>query len=259
MTQQEFANIAKRLDEKTQKEIDKEIELRMNILKEGELSEEELNKMEECLYKSLIIQEYLDGEYELLDEEKEFLLEEMQELYDEYGVLLTKAKLEEKLSRKKRMALELLRIREQLMNRKEMLHRVKSEINKNRDNKEKLDKSTDKKTMKDLAITSKLGFDTDIKNLFKGSKETKNKETIKANENKTQEIKNEDKVNEKPILKDNTQKSNGKDRNYGGQKAKEKIVGIDNSIQNVMEIVLINDGKIEENHLENGFEKEKRI
>lgn len=190
MTQQEFINIAKRLDKKKQELIDKEVEERLKILKEGELTNEEMIQMEECLYKSLVLQEYLDSEFELLEDEKTLLLEEMESLYNEYGDLLLKAKIEEKLSRKKRMALQLLTIRQQLFQRKELLNRVKDEIKDNRNNKDKLDKSTNKKKMKDISKESKekgkWGFDRDS-GVSGGGKAAENKEKNKQTEKIKQE------------------------------------------------------------------------
>ena len=77
MTYNEIINIANRLDKKDKARIDKAVEERLEILKLGDLNDEELDRMEECLYMSLVIQEYLDGEYELIEEERLLLLEEM--------------------------------------------------------------------------------------------------------------------------------------------------------------------------------------
>ena len=159
MTYNEVVNIAKRLDDETKKKIDKEVEEKLEILKEGELTQEEMEKMEECLYMSLVIQEYLDSEYELLEEEKTLLLEEMEELYNEYGELLTKAKLEEKVSKKKRMALELMRIREQLFERKDRMKLVDKDIKNNRENSDKLKGLSGDDNMKNIAKENK-----DLKN-----------------------------------------------------------------------------------------------
>lgn len=151
MTYNEVINIAKRLDKQTQKEIDKAIEERLEILRQGELDEEELTKMEECLYISLVIQEYLDGEFELLKDEKELLLLEMEEMYNEYGELLTRAKLEEKISKKKRMALELMKIRESLFEKKGIIKEVKEQMKDNRENHDKLQELSSDKSMKEIA------------------------------------------------------------------------------------------------------------
>ena len=151
MTYNEVINIARRLDKETQAKIDKEVEERLEILREGDLNQEDMEKMEDCLYMSLVIQEYLDGEYELLEEEKMLLLAEMEELYNEYGELLTKAKLEEKVSKKKRMALELMRIREQLFDRKDRMRDVNKDIRTNRENNEKLENLSSKDNMEKIA------------------------------------------------------------------------------------------------------------
>lgn len=151
MTYNEVINIARRLDKETQAKIDKEVEERLEILREGDLNQEDMEKMEDCLYMSLVIQEYLDGEYELLEEEKMLLLAEMEELYNEYGELLTKAKLEEKVSKKKRMALELMRIREQLFERKDRMRDVNKDIRTNRENNEKLENLSSKDNMEKIA------------------------------------------------------------------------------------------------------------
>lgn len=155
MTYNEIVNIAKRLDKDVKLKIDKEVEERLEILKEGDLDQEDMEKMEECLYMSLVLQEYLDGEYELLDEERNMLLAEMEEMYNEYGDLLTKAKLEEKLSKKKRMALELMRIREQLFSRKDLMKDVNKHMKDNRNNKDELKGLSDKDKMKELAKDNK--------------------------------------------------------------------------------------------------------
>ena len=135
VTYDEIKNIAKKLDEDVKRQIDCAVEERLEILKEGDLSEDELERMEECLYISLVLQEYLDGEYELLEEEKQLLLDEMEEMFNEYGELLTKAKLEEKVSKKKRMALELMRIREELFKNKQLAKSINDKLIKTKDNK----------------------------------------------------------------------------------------------------------------------------
>ena len=89
MTYEEISIIAKRLDKNTKRQIDLDVEERMEILKQGNLTEKELDRMEENLYMSLVLQEYLSGEYELLEEEKDLLLAEMEELYNEYIDLLS--------------------------------------------------------------------------------------------------------------------------------------------------------------------------
>ena len=157
MTYNEIINIAKRLDDETKERIDQEVAERLEILKLGDLNEEQMESMEECLYMSLVIQEYLDGEYELIDEERAFLLEEMAELYGEYNDLLLKAKLEEKVSKKKRLALELMRIREKLFKYKDRMHDVKEDMKTNRQNKKDLDDLTNKKKMKEVAKDNKKG------------------------------------------------------------------------------------------------------
>ena len=155
MTYNEIINIASRLDKETKKKIDKEVEERLEILKLGELDQEDIERMEECLYMSLVIQEYLDGEYELIEEERQFLLSEMEELYGDYNDLLLKAKLEEKVGKKKRMALELMKIREQLFNYKDRMKGVKENLKENRNNKEKLEELSSKDTMKEVAKENK--------------------------------------------------------------------------------------------------------
>jgi len=151
MTHEEITNIAKRMSKDVQKRIDKEVEERLEILREGDLSEEDMERMEDCLYMSLVLQEFLDGEYEMLEEERILLLEDMEELFNEYNELLISAKLEEKLSKKKRMALELMRIREQLFQHKDRMKMVNEQIKGNRDNKGKLEELSDKKSMKEVA------------------------------------------------------------------------------------------------------------
>ena len=77
MTYNEIIQIAKRLDKEVKERIDEAVEERMEILAAGDLTKDELEKMEECLYTSLVIQEYLNSEAELLEEEKNLLLAEM--------------------------------------------------------------------------------------------------------------------------------------------------------------------------------------
>lgn len=155
MTYNDIINIAKKLDKETQKRIDADVEDRVEILKEGDLSKEDMEKMEECLYMSLVLQEYLSGEYELLEEEKALLLAEMEELFNEYGELLSKAKLEEKLSKKKRMALYLMKIREELFEKKEKVKDVDERMKNNQENQDKLKDDASKENMKKIAEDNK--------------------------------------------------------------------------------------------------------
>ena len=165
MTYNDIVSIAKRLDKETKERIDEGVEERMEILSKGKLTREELMKMEECLYMSLVIQEYLNSEAELLEEERDLLLLEMEEMYNEYGELLSRAKLEEKLSRKKRMALELKRIREELFNRKNRVKRVKNQLQENQDSQETLKKVSSVENMEEIVKSKK-----DLSNPDKGLK-----------------------------------------------------------------------------------------
>lgn len=158
MTYDEIAIIAKRLDKNTKKQIDLDVEERMEILRQGNLTEKELEKMEDNLYMSLVLQEYLSGEYELLEEEKALLLAEMEELYNEYMDLLTKAKLEKKLNKKKMMALELMKIREQLLKHKKTIARVKADLKATKKEIKNLEEKSSKEKMKKVA----MGMDDDL-------------------------------------------------------------------------------------------------
>ena len=99
MTREEIFNIASKMDEETRLLIDKEVAERLEILKEGDLSERELEEMEEYLYASLVLQEFLNGEYELLEEDRQALFDEMEEMYNKYSDLLVRAKIEEKVGK----------------------------------------------------------------------------------------------------------------------------------------------------------------
>lgn len=151
MTKKEIANIASKMDESTKLLIDKEVAERLEILKEGDLSEDELSEMEECLYASLILEEFLNGEYELLEEERQALFDEMEEMYNRYSDLLVRARIEEKVGKKKRMTLELMKIRERLMERKQDYKNIKKQMKNNREQYKKLEDLTKKSTIQDLA------------------------------------------------------------------------------------------------------------
>ncbi len=155
MTKREIANIASRMDEETKLLIEKEVAERLEILKEGDLSEDELSEMEECLYASLILEEFLNGEYELLEEERQALFDEMEEMYNRYSDLLVRARIEEKVGKKKRMTLELMKIRERLMERKQDYKNIKKRMKDNRENHKKLTDLTNKDSIKGLANKSK--------------------------------------------------------------------------------------------------------
>lgn len=155
MTLEEVKEIASKLDAEMRKKITEEVNERLEILKEADLEDEELEQIEECLYVSLVVQEYLTGAYEVLEEERDFLLEEMKEMFNEYGELLTKAKLEEKLSKKKRMALELMRIRQELLRSREIVSDMKVRMNKNKDDRQKLSVLSSKDTMQQIVKESK--------------------------------------------------------------------------------------------------------
>ena len=155
MTKREIANIASRMDEETKLLIEKEVAERLEILKEGDLSEDELSEMEECLYASLVLEEFLNGEYELLEEERQALFDEMEEMYNRYSDLLVRARIEEKVGKKKRMTLELMKIRERLMERKQDYKNIKKRMKDNRENHKKLTDLTSKDSIKELANKSK--------------------------------------------------------------------------------------------------------
>lgn len=164
MTYEEISIIAKRLDKNTKRQIDLDVEERMEILKQGNLTEKELDRMEENLYMSLVLQEYLSGEYELLEEEKDLLLAEMEELYNEYIDLLSKAKLEKKLNKKKMMTLELMKIREQLLRHKKTIARVKADLKTTKKDIKNLEEKSSKKKMKEISLLG-LGDDFGIQDV----------------------------------------------------------------------------------------------
>lgn len=158
MTKREIANIASKMDESTKLLIDKEVAERLEILKEGDVSEDELSEMEECLYASLVLQELLNGEYELLEEERQALFDEMEEMYNRYSDLLVRARIEEKIGKKKRMTLQLMKIREDLMLRKQEYKDVKQKMKDNREEHKKLNDLTKKSALKELARKDKDAY-----------------------------------------------------------------------------------------------------
>ncbi len=241
MTYDEVLNIASRLSKETKKRIDKDVDERMEILRQGDLSEEDMAKMEECLYMSLVIQEYLDSEFELLEEEKALLLDEMEELYNEYGELLTRAKLEEKLSKKKRMALELMRIREQLYGRKDLLKNVNENLKNNVKSKEKLSDLSSKKTMKEVAKDSKK--DTPKLKVGRG---VMDKDTIKP-EKEMAKMKEKNNIQESEIKKEQPEvKKKEPERNQ--QKVKNttstKVQKVNDDLISAMEETKVHEGKL---------------
>ena len=151
MTRDELFNIARRMDEETREMIDQEVEEKLEILKQGDLTQEELEQMEEYLYASLVLQEFLNGEYELLEEERQELFDEMEEMYNKYADLLVRARLEENVSKKKRMTLELMKIREQLMDRKGQYKDIKQRMKENRDKHNKLKELNKNEKMKEYS------------------------------------------------------------------------------------------------------------
>jgi hypothetical protein len=155
VTREEIFNIASKMDEETRLLIDKEVAERLEILKEGDLSESELEEMEEYLYASLVLQEFLNGEYELLEEDRQALFDEMEEMYNKYSDLLVRAKIEEKVGKKKRMTLELMKIRERLMENKNEYRNIKNKMKANREDHKKLNDLTKKSVLKDLAKQTK--------------------------------------------------------------------------------------------------------
>lgn len=155
MTYEEIKKIAKKLDKDDKAKIDKAVEARLKILKEGELTQEELDQMEECLYSSLVLEQYLDGEYDLLAEERAEIFSLMEDMYNEYGELLSRAKLEEKLSKKKRMALELMQIREQLFKCRDKANDVKQRMEENTTNNKALKELSSIDSMQKLAQENK--------------------------------------------------------------------------------------------------------
>ena len=155
MTKGEVLNIANRLDDQSKLLIEKEVEERLEILREGDLSEEELEEMELYLFASLVFQEYLDGEYELLEDERQALFDEMEEMYNKYSDLLVRARIEEKVGKKKRMTLELMRIRERLLQSKQDYKDLKQMMKDNRNKKDELKKLTKKEKMKDYSKSAR--------------------------------------------------------------------------------------------------------
>ena len=151
MTHSEIVNIAKLLDKETKDKIDAAVDQRMELLVQGDLTQEELIKMEECMYTALVLQEYLNGELEILAEERVLLLSEMEDMYDEYGQLLSKAKLEKKLSQKRMMALQLRQLRESLLNKKGTVKNLKKQEQEQKKNIKELEKLSGEKNLSKIA------------------------------------------------------------------------------------------------------------
>ena len=155
MTYQEIYEIAKKLDKKTQDRIDKEVGERLKILEEGELTDEQMEEMEDCMYVAFVLQEYLNSEYEILDEERLQILAEMEDLYNEYVDMLARARIEEKVSKKKRMALQLMQIREQLFGHKDHMQEIKVQMKNIQSKSKTLDNLTSKESIKNVAKENK--------------------------------------------------------------------------------------------------------
>lgn len=253
MTKGEVLNIANRLDDQSKLLIEKEVEERLEILREGDLSEEELEEMELYLFASLVFQEYLDGEYELLEDERQALFDEMEEMYNKYSDLLVRARIEEKVGKKKKMTLELMRIRERLLQSKQDYKDLKQMMKDNRNKKDELKKATKKEKMKDY---SKIAKKDDARGggLLEGlpakqvaAQEKKLHETdrrLKRAEAQLAAVKKHDKDEGQSLYTtiDRTKGSNKAERDAGGHKpspnnhrtSNELIDAVDNVVDNVI-------------------------
>ena len=118
MTVTEIKNLTKYLTDEEVEDIKKEIKSKENILKSGNLDEEELGQVLNTLFAILVIEKTLEQQVEDIENIRSELEQELLEAYQMYDSYIEKSKADEKKKKKRRWLFDLLGISENIRNRK---------------------------------------------------------------------------------------------------------------------------------------------
>lgn len=119
MTINEIKNLTNYLSEEEVKEIKKEIKSKEDILKSGDIDEEELIQVLNTLFAILVIEKTLDSEIEDIENIKDELEEELLEAYQEYDDYMSRYKKDKKKKKKKNWLLHFLFLSDDIKNKKQ--------------------------------------------------------------------------------------------------------------------------------------------
>ena len=117
MTITEIKNLTKFLSEEEVEKIKQEIKNKEDVLKSGNLDEEELIQVLNTLFAILVIEKTLESEIEGVEEIREELEEELLEAYNTYDAYMVRYKKEDK-KKKKRWLLDFLFLSENISSKK---------------------------------------------------------------------------------------------------------------------------------------------
>lgn len=118
MTVTEIKNLTKYLTDEEVEDIKKEIKSKENILKSGNLDEEELGQVLNTLFAILVIEKTLEQQVEDIENIRSELEQELLEAYQMYDSYMEKSKADEKKKKKRRWLFDLLGISENIRERK---------------------------------------------------------------------------------------------------------------------------------------------
>lgn len=118
MTVTEIKNLTKYLTDEEVEDIKKEIKSKENILKSGNLDEEELGQVLNTLFAILVIEKTLEQQVEEIENIRSELEQELLEAYQMYDSYIEKSKADEKKKKKRRWLFDLLGISENIRERK---------------------------------------------------------------------------------------------------------------------------------------------
>lgn len=118
MTVTQIKDLTKFLSEEEVENIKKEIKEKENILKSGNLDEEELGNVLNTLFSILVIEKTLEQQVEGIEEIREELENELLEAYQTYDSYMERSQVDAKKKKKRRWLLEILGISEDIRNKK---------------------------------------------------------------------------------------------------------------------------------------------
>ena len=118
MTVTEIKNLTKYLTDEDIEDIKKEIKNKENILKQGNLDEEELGKVLNTLFSVLVIEKTLEQQIDEIEDIRTELEQELLEAYQTYDSYIERSKADAKRKKKRRWLLDLLSISDNIRDRK---------------------------------------------------------------------------------------------------------------------------------------------
>jgi len=146
----EIKKLNKYLKEEQVEEIKKEIKNKEDVLKSGNLDEEELGEVLNTLFSILVIEKTLEQQVEGIEEIRSELEAELLEAYQTYDSYIERSKIDAKQKKKRRWILDLLGISENIREKKAGIGMTNKSLNNLKKELDTLKQQKSKENLKDV-------------------------------------------------------------------------------------------------------------